>query len=387
MTSRLRTLVRVALLLVAVVAVVGIAGAGLSTVLDRRPHATVTATPEAGQAPQGSSLTRFLLSLYLAFHQSEISQPVDPTSKQVIRFEVTPGETAAVIGPRLEAAGLIRSGSAFAALARYRGVDHMLEVGEYELSPSMTMEQIITELQHGRVRAITVTIPEGWRMEQVAERLAEAGLGSKDEFLELMRRHDYPYPWLEDRPANAPAGLEGFLFPDTYEFPVDAKPIAVVDLMLRNFDRRVTPELRKKLTSQGMTVYEAVTLAAIVEREAVIAQERPTIAGVFLSRLDRGMLLQADPTVSYAKGFDATSNRWWSPMLEEDAKEVDSPYNTFLYPGLTPGPICSPGLASIDAVANPAETTYLYFVSKGDGSHAFAETFEEHLLNMEKYQQ
>lgn len=387
MASRWRILARVALFLIGVAAVLAIAGVGLWTVLGRQPQATATPTPEVAEQPEGSSLTRLLLSLYLALHQGEIKQPVDPGSEQRIRFDVAPGETASTIGPRLEAQGLIRNASVFAALARYRGVDHALQVGEYELSPGMTMEEVLTELQHGRVRAVTVTIPEGWRMEQVAERLAEAGLGSKDEFLALMRRNDYPYPWLQDRPESAPPGVEGFLFPDTYQFPTDATPVAIVDLMLRNFDRRVTPEIRRKLTTQGLSIYEAITLAAIVEREAVVPEERPLIAGVFLSRLDRGMLLQADPTVSYAKGFDVASNRWWTPMLPEDAKEIDSPYNTFLYPGLPPGPICSPGLASIEAVANPTHTNYLYFVSKGDGSHAFAETFEEHLQNMARYQQ
>ncbi|MCL6429541.1 MAG: endolytic transglycosylase MltG [Anaerolineae bacterium] len=387
MASRWRALARVALFLVAVAAVIGIAGAGLWTVLGHKPAASTTPTPEAAGQPEGSSFTRLLLSLYLALHQSDIKHPVDPGSEERVRFDVAPGDTAATIGPRLEAEGLIRNGSVFAALARYRGVDHALQVGEYELSPGMTMEEVLTELQHGRVRAVTVTIPEGWRMEQVAERLAEAGLGSKDEFLALMRRNDYPYSWLQDRPDDAPPGVEGFLFPDTYQFPTDATPVAIVDLMLRNFDRRVTPEIRRKLTTQGMSIYEAVTLAAIVEREAVVPEERALIAGVFLSRLDHGMFLQADPTVSYAKGFDAASNRWWTPMLAEDAKEIDSPYNTFLYPGLPPGPICSPGLASIEAVADPARTNYLYFVSKGDGSHAFAETFEEHLLNMARYQQ
>lgn len=224
-------------------------------------------------------------------------------------------------------------------------------------------------------------------MEQIAAKLSAAGLGSADEYLTLMRKSDYPYAWLKNRSADAPEGLEGFLFPDTYEFPVDATPAAIVDAMLRDFDSRVTPDLRRALAAHGLSFYEAMILASIVEREAVVPTERPTIAGVFLQRMDKGMYLQADPTVSYAKGFDATANRWWTPMLEEDSKEIDSPYNTFLYPGLTPGPICSPGLSSIEAVARPTATRYLYFVSKGDGSHAFAETFEEHLENMRKYQE
>lgn len=134
-----------------------------------------------------------------------------------------------------------------------------------------------------------------------------------------------------------------------------------------------------------MSIYEVVTLASIVEREAVVDEERPIIASVYLNRLNRGMYLQSDPTVQYAKGYSAESGRWWNPMIQEEAQSVDSPYNTFLYPGLPPGPICSPGLASIQAVLYPADTPYLFFFSKGDGTHAFSKTYEEHLENMRRY--
>jgi UPF0755 protein len=371
-----------------VLAVVVIAGAGVRTVLGRKAGSS-EGRPGAGSSQwewqQPESLTRLLLGLYLWLYQAELAKPVDPDDTREIGFSIAPGETAATIGPRLEKAGLIRNARLFSALVRYRGVDHALEAGSYRLSPSMTMEEIVMDLHHGRARTVTVTIPEGWRMEQVAAKLADAGLGEADEFLALMGTSDYPYPWLHDRRDGAPESLEGFLFPDTYSVPFDASPAAVIDMMLRNFERRVTPELRRDLARQGLSFYEAVVLASIVEREAVVAEERPIIAAVFLRRLDQGMYLQADPTVSYAKGFDSERNRWWPPMLVVDSQTVQSPYNTFLYAGLPPGPICSPGLAAIEAVARPAQTSYLFFVSKGDGSHAFAETFEEHLLNVQRY--
>lgn len=394
LTDRWRAFLRVGLFGVAVVAIVAIFAVGLRTVLLRGEEATAPARPTATQerAPAGqtqgrSSLVHTLLGIYLSIRQSDIEQPVSPGDTKKVAFAIQPGETAATIGPRLEQMGLIRDAGLFSMLVRYRGVDHALEAGEYQLSPGMSLEQIVTELQHGLAKGVLVTIPEGWRMEQVAARLEEAGLGKAEEYLALMRKHDYPYPWLQGRPEGAPAGLEGFLFPDTYQFPADAKPAAVIDAMLRNFDRRVTPELRRDLASHGLSFYQALALASIVEREAVKAEERPTIAGVFLARLDRGMPLQADPTVSYAKGFDPQSNRWWTPMQQDESKTVDSPYNTFLHAGVTPGPICSPGLASIQAVAHPAKTNYLYFVAKGDGSHVFAQTFEEHLANVRKYGQ
>lgn len=385
---------RVSLFVVAVLAIVGIFGAGVRTMLQRGSTPRVSAGPAPTQTPgvvgrpeAPRSLTNTLLGVYLYFRRAEIEQPVDPESEQQVSFEIKPGETAATIGPRLEQLGLIHDATLFGWVVRYRGVDNALEVGEYQLSPSMTLDEIITELQHGRARGVLVTIPEGWRMEQVAARLEEAGLGKAEEYLALMGRHDYPYSWLEERPAGAPDGLEGFLFPDTYQFPADAEPAAVVDIMLRNFDRKVTPELRKAMESHGLTFYEALALASIVEREAVVANERPTIAGVFLTRLDRGMFLQADPTVSYAKGYDPQAKRWWMPMFEGESNTVDSPYNTFKYGGVTPGPICSPGLSAIQAVAYPDSTPYLYFVSKGDGSHVFAESFDEHLANVQLYGQ
>jgi len=377
-----------------VVAIVAIFAIGMHAVLTQgeEPRTPAGPTPTGGSGAvseaQGSgSLMHTLLGIYLSLRQSDIEQPANPGDTTKVTFAIEAGETAATIGPRLQQMGLIRDAGLFNLLVRYRGVDSSLQVGEYQLSPGMSLDQIVTELQHGLARSVLVTIPEGWRMEQVAARLEEAGLGKADEYLALMRKHDYPYPWLNERPQGAPDGLEGFLFPDTYRFPADAKPAAVIDIMLRNFDRRVTPELRNDMASHGLTFYQALALASIVEREAVKADERPTIAGVFLNRIDRGMPLQADPTVSYAKGFDPQSNRWWTPMQQEESKTVDSPYNTFLNVGVTPGPICSPGLASIEAVAHPASTNYLYFVAKGDGSHVFAESYDEHLANVRKYGQ
>lgn len=392
MTDRWRALLRVTLFAFSVVAIVGIFGLGIRTMLLRGAAPTAAAGPTptqegpvAGQPQAPKSLVNTLLGIYLSIRKSEIDQPMNPADTKKVTFAIEPGETAGTIGPRLEKAGLIRDSQLFSLLVRYRGVDNALEVGEYKLSASMSLDQIVTELQHGLAKGILVTIPEGWRMEQVAARLEEAGLGKADQYLALMHKHDYPYAWLGDRPEGAPDGLEGFLFPDTYQFPSDATPAAVVDAMLRNFDRKVTPELRRDLASHGLSFYQAMALAAIVEREAVKAEERPTIAGVFLSRIDKGMPLQADPTVSYAKGYDQQSGRWWTPMQQDESKSVDSPYNTFQHGGVTPGPICSPGLSTIEGVAHPTQTNYLYFVAKGDGSHVFAESYDEHLANVRKY--
>jgi len=375
----LGSLLRCLTILIAVVLIIGIIGGALWLLLKNQPVAPLSERPTIS----GKSLEQTGLALYLRFRQNEITESAsnDPT---VVNFRIEPGETAATIGPRLQNLGLIRDGQLFRLLVRYLGVDDKLEAGDYKLRRNMSLEEIVTVLQHGVTRARKVTIPEGWRMEQAAQLLAREGLVDEGQFLELARAAKFDYAFLNDRPAGR--SLEGYLFPDTYQVDEGTDTRGVIELLLRSFDRRVTPAMRQRAAEIKMTLYEVVTLASIVEREAVVEEERNIIASVYHNRLAKGMYLQADPTVQYAKGFNPQTGRWWNPMLLEEAQAVTSPYNTFLHAGLPPGPICSPGVASIRAVLYPADTKYLFFHSKGDGSHAFAETYEEHLANMQKYQ-
>jgi len=280
--------------------------------------------------------------------------------------------------------GLVTDGELFRMFIRYHEIDAKLEAGEYVLRPNMTMAEIAETLQHARIEEVTVTIPEGWRAEQVAQMLTKENIADGDEFLALMRGGKFDYSLLRDRPEGS--SLEGFLFPETYRIPAQAEAEDLIERMLSTLEERFTPEMRQLAAERGMTVYQVMTLASIVEREAVIAEERPLIAGVFLNRLEQGMPLQADPTVQYAKGYDATTGQWWAPVTPEDWQGVDSPYSTYLYPSLPPGPICSPGLSAIQAVLEPTDTEYLFFLARGDGSHVFAVTYEEHLQNQELYQ-
>jgi len=338
------------------------------------------------EAVQMSSVERTLIGVYLNLRKNVIESPASSDSTAVV-FAINPGETAATIAPRLQREGLVADSQLFLYLVRYRGVDARLEAGEYELRPNMTMDEIMDTLQHGRLRDITVTIPEGRRAEEVAALLEEAGVVDGEVFMALVRGGAVDYDFLSDRPVDAPATLEGFLFPETYRIPVDYDAMEILDLMLGTFGERFSPEMRQAAMDKGMTVHEVVTLASIVEREAVVAEERPIIANVYLNRLEQGMYLQSDPTVQYSLGYQEDTGQWWKiPMSLEEDVPVDSPYNTYMYPDLPPGPICSPGLASIQAVLEPEETTYLFFFSKFDGSHAFAETYEEHLRNQELYQ-
>jgi len=344
-----------------------------------------------GRAPQVSymvtvkKLERAGLGLYLRYRGADVTQPANAGDSRELTFVVRTGESVATVADNLKRMGLITDADLFGWMVRYWGADGDIQAGVYSLKPSMTMEEIMRQLQHGRIPGVMVTIPEGWRAEEIAGLLDKVGVVPAAEFLAAVSAGRSDYPFLGDRPAGAPGGLEGFLFPDTYQLPQNSPAERVLDIMLENWDRRVPEELRGKVAEQHLTLYEAVVLASIVEREAVLPEERPLIAGVYLNRLRNGMYLQADPTVQYAKGYNETTKRWWPPMLPEDGLAVISPYNTFVNPGLPPGPICNPGQASIFAVLEPTPNEYLFFFHKGDGSHAFATTFEEHLRNQELY--
>jgi UPF0755 protein len=213
---------------------------------------------------------------------------------------------------------------------------------------------------------------------------AQTGI-SEDEFLAQAtagwRDLGFAFDFLTDLPPDAT--LEGFLFPETYRLPENATAVDLLGRMLETFDARVTPEMRAAAADRGLNVYELVTLAAVVEREAVLDEERPLIAGVYHNRLQAGWFLNACPTVQYGIGFQDETGEWWSVLTLDDL-ELDSPYNTYRYLGLPPGPICSPGLTSIEASAYPADTDFFFFLAdctKDDGSHLFAVTEAEHLSN------
>jgi UPF0755 protein len=245
----------------------------------------------------------------------------------------------------------------------------------------MSIREIASILQKASADSLSVTLVEGWRREQIGEAFQEAGLSfDLEAFLRAGDRTPEEVDFLRDIPDNA--SVEGFLFPDTYSLQPEASAEEVILLMLENFERRVTADIQQGILSQDMTIFEGVILASIVEREAVVPEERGLIASVFLNRLSIEMNLEADPTVQYALGRQPGGS-WWKSALTFQDLEVDSPYNTYQYPGLPPGPIANPGLASLLAVAAPAESDFLYFraTCDGTGRHNFARTFEEHEEN------
>lgn len=339
-----------------------------------------------------------LLGAYLAANREALERPAASTPRPM-QFVVQPGSTARTIAENLQNAGLINDARLFEAYLRANGLAAKLQAGKYTLSPHMTPVEIAGILQHAFAPSLPVTIPEGWRIEQTADYLTEMGILDGQEYRRLASdpgwRPPVPaespdrYAFLDDRPAGA--SLEGYLYPDTYQIP--AEEPSAVDLLRRqldNFAGQVLPVYDKALAegNTALLLHEVVTLASIVEREAVVGDERPLIAAVYLNRLRAGMKLDADPTVQYAMGYQPDTGQWWkTPVSLEEYARVDSPYNTYLHAGLPPGPIASPGINSIRAVLYPATHDYLYFVALPDGSgrHAFSRTYAEHLENVRRY--
>jgi UPF0755 protein len=307
-------------------------------------------------------------------------------------FPVLEGETALDIASRLQAGGLISDAELFAQLLRYNGLDTQLRAGDYQLRRNMTMREIGQALYRSRPDRSVVTVPPGWRLEQLADHLTALEIMDGALFLEQARQGTIVnHPLLLDRPEGH--SYEGYLFPGTYRVSDRMTPAALIDQMLDNMGRHLPQNTFSLAQQQGLTFHQVLILASIVEREAALDEERPLIASVYLNRLRPSIVnfhLQADPTVQYAMGYQSGSRQWWkSPVSLEEYKEIDSPYNTYLYPGLPPGPIASPGLASIMAVLQPAQTGYLFFVCRQPhcegGNHVFSQTYEEHLQNARVY--
>ncbi len=322
---------------------------------------------------------------------ADINSPLSNDSS-LASFIIVEGQTAQQVAQQLQSQGFIRDAELFVQLLRYNGLDTQLQAGAYELRRNMSMREIGAALYWGRSARLTVTVPPGWRLEQLAEHLAANGLMDGNLFLQQAQQGVLvKHPLLADRPAGQ--SYEGYLFPGTYPLPEQPTPADLIAQMLNQMSFQLPAEVTRLARQRGLTFHQLLTLASIVERETGLDEERPLIASVYLNRLKRGSslpYLQADPTVQYAMGYQAATGQWWkTPVTLEEYKQVNSPYNTYLYPGLPPGPIASPGLASIMAVLQPAETNYLFFVCsqpncKG-GQHTFAVSYEEHLQNVAVY--
>lgn len=292
-----------------------------------------------------------------------------------VQLDIPQGTPAAQIGRDLEAVGLIQSARAWELWARWlrwRQPEGSFQAGVYRFSPQESMLEIGEQIWDGEVSRRSFTIPEGWSRREMAEYFEGREFFSAEAFLEATT--EIPRDRFDWLPEDIPH-LEGYLFPDTYEIGEGAvSPDVIINQMLFQFEQVALPEYERGEPPEPMSLHEWVTLGSIVEREAVVAEERRTIAGVFWQRLQTGMNLGADPTVEYALGIRQTIDMplTWTQV------DVDSPYNTYRNPGLPPTAIASPGLASLQATLDPEDTPYLYFVARYDGTHFFSRTLVEH---------
>jgi len=310
-----------------------------------------------------------------------------PAGGDPVAVTVLAGESSGDIGEALSDAGVIESAGKFEVLVALMGYDRLLQAGDYEFQRGTPVLEAVYRMRRGETSERVVTVIEGWRLEQIADAVAEQGM-SREEFIAAADASAYELSLLSELPEGA--SLNGYLFPATYTIRTSGPASDLVLTMLQAFLDNVPLGVREGAADVGLTFHEALTLASIIEREAQVPEERPIMAQVFLRRLALGIPLEADPTVQYAVSEDPASVAefgYWKAGLTNGDLLLDSPYNTYQYLGLPPGPIANPGLDSIIAVMNPAETNYLYFVARPDGSHAFAETFEEHLRNVAEFVQ
>ncbi|HTV02494.1 MAG TPA: endolytic transglycosylase MltG [Luteitalea sp.] len=291
--------------------------------------------------------------------------------------EIPPGESTAGIGRRLVAAGVIADEWTFRLAVRWHGAGRSLKAGEYRFAEALPPAAVIDRLAKGDVYLVPLTIPEGLTAEEMAKLFEQAGFGSAREFVAAAR----DAAAIKDVDGEADT-LEGYLFPDTYHLPRKTDAAAMVARMVRRFETVFDEGMRARAKASGLTVRQLMSLAALVEKETARGDERPLVAAVYHNRIRVGMPMQADPTVIYAM---KRAGRWNGNITKADL-QFDSPYNTYRYPGLPPGPIASPGKAAIEAAITPAKVDYLYFVSRNDGTHAFASNLPDHNRNVQRWQ-
>lgn len=314
-------------------------------------------------------------------------QPVK-ASEEVVRVTIEPGMRTSSIADTLEQQGLIKNAFLFKSYLKLKSEGSRFQAGTYDINPGADYDEIIVKLNSGdivKAEMIRFTIPEGYTVKQMAEILSEQGFVNEDTFLKLAKSPTgIDSPLLADIPDRAEMKfrLEGYLFPETYELKKGSSEQEIINRMFTETDQRLhkIADFEQKLKKSGLSLNEIMTVASLVEREVVVDSERSLVAGVIYNRLAKNMKLEIDATVQYL--LDKPKER----LMNSDLRKVDSPYNTYLYEGLPPGPIAAPSLKSIEAALAPEASEYLFYVTKKDGSgeHLFAKTYKEHLNNIEK---
>ena len=308
------------------------------------------------------------MALFWNYH---LNAPKTGGDGKTILFRVEPGMSASNIADQLQKNQLIDNTGAFRTEAKISGLEKSLQAGNYRLTRGMSVRQIIDVFAAGRVEQIAFTVPEGYTVTQIADLIEQMQLGKKTRFLDLARRYA-PYEYMRTDNPDVVYKAEGFLFPSTYYLSADMKEEQILAMMATEFNKRFTADKRQQLANKGLTARQWVTMGSLVEKEAQVETDRPLISGVFYNRLREQMPLQSCATIQYILGY---------PKAELTVADTErpSPYNTYLHPGLPPGPIANPGAAALTAALEPAQTEYEFFVVQQNGAHRFSRTYDEHL--------
>ncbi|MDP2964671.1 MAG: endolytic transglycosylase MltG [Pelolinea sp.] len=321
---------------------------------------------------------RILYSTKLFLNRDLLLTPYSSSGSDHL-FIIKPGETAADVVEDLSNAKLIKAPEIFKDYLVYKGIDRLLQAGTFLLNPSMNPIEIAAAVYDANPQDVAFYFLAGWRAEEIAALLPTSGLKiSIEDFLSLVHN---PPKSLSAFISPEITSLEGFLSPGNYQVLKSVTVEELIRQLLMNFSNRLPTNYEVSLKKTGLSLDQAIILASIVEKETILPEEAPIIASVFINRLNAGMPLQSDPTVQYALGFSIEQKTWWKNPLTSEDLSIDSPFNTYLFPGLPPTPICNPKVTAISAVLNPADTDFIFFraVCDGTGKHTFNSTYEDHL--------
>ena len=322
-------------------------------------------------------LTLIAVAVVVNQFLERVETPYQAYEEDGVFVDIQPGDSSPVIAARLAAAGVVRDQWTFRLAVWRSGLARGLQAGEYHFSDPLSSMEVIDKIAAGQVYLRSITFPEGLTVAEMAGVFDESDFGTGDEFINQVQRVEL----IQDLDPEA-VTLEGYLFPETYLLPRGATPADIVEAMVAQFRRSLSDELRAEAARHDQSVRDVVTLASLIQKETGSAGEYELVSAVYNNRLRIGMALQCDPTVIYALELDGL----YDGNLTRENLRYDSPYNTYRYPGLPPGPIAAPGLGALEAAVGPADVPYLYFVSRNDGSHEFASTLREHNRNVQRYQ-
>ncbi|MDI6882860.1 MAG: endolytic transglycosylase MltG [Patescibacteria group bacterium] len=344
--------------------------------------------PKKFKKPRTSLISILILVLIIAgilFYRQIYLPSQSETEKETV-FKIEEGQGLSDISSNLEKAGIIKSKILFVLAANLKGVQDSLQAGTYNFSSSMSISEILNKLSSGDIIKEKITIPEGWNLKEIGWYFEEKGVFKIEELFEITGRpatvgslkKDFSdeFDFLKEKPENI--GLEGYLFPDTYEIKKGESLEELIRKMLKNFDKKVTPDLREEISKQGKTLFDVLIMASLLEKEVKSYEDKQIAAGILWKRLKAGWPLQVDATLTYLTGKP-------SSQITKSDKEIDSSYNTYKYLGLPLGPISNPGLEGLKAAIYYQESPYWFYLTSREGETIFSKTLREHAIAREKY--